>query len=57
MIICCLDSRFLGLIPPAEETELLPEALLLIAELGLLLGFLFFETGTELLQPFFEMIL
>jgi hypothetical protein len=42
----------LGLAPLVKEVELLLDALLLIAELGFLLGFLFFETGTELLQPF-----
>ncbi len=51
MMSFCLDSLFLGAAPPAKtEPPLL--ALLLTGEVFLLLGFLFFETGTELLQPF-----
>jgi hypothetical protein len=52
MIICCLDSFFLGAAPLVDVGELPLVALLLTGEVLLLLGFLFFETGTKLLQPF-----
>jgi hypothetical protein len=53
MIICCLDSFILGRIPLLGASELLLlMALLLPTGVLLFFGFLFFETGTELLQPF-----
>lgn len=52
MIICCRDSFFLGAAPPDEVDEPALVTLFRTGEVDLLLGFLFFETGTELLQPF-----